>query len=98
MLPISASLATVIVERVFDGLVMLVFVFVALPFVPLPDNASLDRNIVVWASIAFFVALVVFFDDCGTSRTLIVMADGELLDFSAATIARTPARCCRPLL
>lgn len=30
----SASLATVIVERVFDGLVMLMFVFVALPFFP----------------------------------------------------------------
>jgi uncharacterized protein (TIRG00374 family) len=29
---ISASLATIIVERVFDGLVMLIFVFVGLPF------------------------------------------------------------------
>ena len=29
--PISASLATIIVERVFDGVVMLAFVFVNLP-------------------------------------------------------------------
>jgi uncharacterized protein (TIRG00374 family) len=57
---VSASLATVVVERVFDGLVMLVFVFVALPFVPLPDNAAWIRNIVVWASAAFFVALALF--------------------------------------
>ena len=34
--PMGASLATVIVERVFDGLVMLVFVFFALPFHPHP--------------------------------------------------------------
>src|SRR5258708_5667482 len=29
---ITASLATIIVERIFDGLVMLIFVFLALPF------------------------------------------------------------------
>ncbi len=33
---IAASLATIVVERVFDGLVMLLFVFVALPFAVLP--------------------------------------------------------------
>lgn len=57
--PISASLATVIVERVFDGLVMLIFVFIALPFVDLPSDTV--RSTVTIASIAFFVALVVFF-------------------------------------
>jgi uncharacterized protein (TIRG00374 family) len=31
---ISSSLATVLIERVFDGLVMLLFVFIALPFAP----------------------------------------------------------------
>lgn len=56
--PMSASLATVIVERVFDGLVMLLFVFVALPFFPLP--ASYNR-LVTLASVAFLVALIVFF-------------------------------------
>jgi uncharacterized protein (TIRG00374 family) len=58
---VSASLATVIVERVFDGLVMLMFVFVALPLVPLPGNAAWIRNIVITASAGFFVALIIFF-------------------------------------
>ena len=54
---ISASLATIIVERIFDGLVMLLFVFVTLPFVPMPGNL---QNIVVLASMFFFGALLVF--------------------------------------
>jgi uncharacterized protein (TIRG00374 family) len=57
--PMSASLATVIVERVFDGLVMLVFVFAALPLAPLPSQSI--RTIVILASVAFFAAVVVFF-------------------------------------
>lgn len=57
--PMSASLATVIVERVFDGLVMLVFVFVALPFTPIPSETV--RSTVIIASIAFFGALLLFF-------------------------------------
>jgi hypothetical protein len=57
--PMGGSLATVIVERVFDGLVMLIFVFGALPLAPLPsDNV---RSIVIIASIAFFGALLIFF-------------------------------------
>jgi hypothetical protein len=32
----SASLATVVLERLFDGLIMLLFVFVTLPFAPSP--------------------------------------------------------------
>ena len=59
--PMSASLATVIVERVFDGLVMLVFVFVALPFTPIPGDDGSIRTIVITASVLFFVAMVVFF-------------------------------------
>ena len=55
---ISASLATILVERIFDGLVMLLFVFIALPLVPgLPDWL---RNTVIYASIAFLGALIVF--------------------------------------
>ena len=50
-IPVSASLATVIVERVFDGLIMLIFVFVALPFFPLPESY---QSLVTIASIAFF--------------------------------------------
>ncbi|MCA9944196.1 MAG: flippase-like domain-containing protein, partial [Anaerolineales bacterium] len=59
--PMSASLATVIVERVFDGLVMLVFVFVALPFTPIPGDDGSIRTVVITASVLFFVAMVVFF-------------------------------------
>ena len=57
--PMSASLATVIVERVFDGLVMLLFVFVALPFAPAPGDGT--RALVTIASVAFFIALLFFF-------------------------------------
>ena len=57
-IPVSASLATVIVERVFDGLVMLIFVFVALPFFPLPESY---QSLVTIASIAFLGALIIFF-------------------------------------
>ncbi|MDJ0754393.1 MAG: lysylphosphatidylglycerol synthase transmembrane domain-containing protein [Ardenticatenaceae bacterium] len=57
-IPVSASLATVIVERVFDGLIMLLFVFLALPFFPLPENY---RSLVILASVAFLGALIVFF-------------------------------------
>ena len=56
---ISASLATVIVERVFDGLVMLVFIFVALPLTEIPSE-TVERTVTL-ASIAFFAAMVVFF-------------------------------------
>ncbi len=54
----SASLATIVVERVFDGLVMLMFVFIALPFTPIPANL---RSLVIWASSLFFAALLIFF-------------------------------------
>jgi glycosyltransferase 2 family protein len=57
--PMSASLATVVVERVFDGLVMLIFVFAALPLAPLPSDKI--RSVVIFASLAFFGALLVFF-------------------------------------
>ncbi len=56
--PISASLATILVERVFDGLVMLLFVFIALPFAPSLEEY---RQFVTLISLAFFAALAVFF-------------------------------------
>ena len=55
---VSASLATVVVERMFDGLVMLIFVFIGLPFTPMP---AWLRQFVVIASGVFFGALAVFF-------------------------------------
>lgn len=54
---ISSSLATVIVERVTDGLVMIMFVFLALPFAPMPEPY---RNAVI-AMTALFLAATVFF-------------------------------------
>ena len=55
---ISASIATILVERIFDGLVMLLFVFIGLPIVPgLPDWL---KQTVILASVAFFGALAVF--------------------------------------
>jgi len=55
---ISASLATIVVERMFDGLVMLMFVFIGLPFTPMPGWL---QQFVVIASAVFFGALLVFF-------------------------------------
>ncbi len=61
-IPISSSLATVVVERVFDGLVMLTFVFIALPLTPIPgDSDGRIRAMVMLASVAFFAAMIVFF-------------------------------------
>ena len=48
---ISSSLATIVVERIFDGLTMLLFVFIALPTVPaLPDGL---RFIVLLGGVLF---------------------------------------------
>ena len=55
---ISASLATIIVERIFDGVIMLLFVFVSLPLTPMPQEL---RQVVVLFSLLFFGALAVFF-------------------------------------
>jgi len=55
---ISASLATILVERIFDGLVMLLFVALALPFAP---SLAGYRRFIILLSVAFLVALAVFF-------------------------------------
>lgn len=56
---ISASLATILLERIFDGVVMLLFVFVSLPLAPsIPGNW---RSFVIVFSLLFFGALGVFF-------------------------------------
>lgn len=54
---ISSSLATVIIERIADGLVMILFVFFALPFAPMPE---IYRNAVILMTVAFTVATVIF--------------------------------------
>src|SRR4030042_5300697 len=66
--PISASLATIIVERVFDGIVMLAFVFVNLAELTRLTSVSIHiivfkfgiREVAIWGSVAFFGALAVF--------------------------------------
>ncbi len=61
---ISASLATVIVERIFDGVVMLGFVFLNLPeLATLTGSSGFIGNIqtlALWGSVAFLGALAVF--------------------------------------
>ncbi len=57
-IPMSGSLATVLVERIFDGLVMLLFVFVALPFAA--EVLGAYRVWVIGFSLLFGLALVVF--------------------------------------
>ena len=53
-----SSLATVFIERIFDGLVMLLFVFLALPFVP--AMPPLYRNLVTILTLLLVGATVLF--------------------------------------
>ncbi len=57
---ISASLATILAERVFDGIVMLLFVFVGL-FVSTRTIPAEWRRFVLLFTLLFFGALLVFF-------------------------------------
>jgi len=57
----SASLATVVLERLFDGLTMLAFVFVALPFVRFESDAlEKYRPLIVVCTVLFVGALATF--------------------------------------
>ncbi len=56
---IPASLTTILVERVFDGLTMLVFIFTALLFVEFDEPAI--RQGVVILTVLFVAALLIFF-------------------------------------
>jgi uncharacterized protein (TIRG00374 family) len=62
--PISASLATIIVERVFDGVVMLAFVFVNLnELAGLKGDSGFIgsiQSVALWGTVAFVGALAVF--------------------------------------
>lgn len=62
--PVSASLATVIVERIFDGVVMLAFIFLNLGELGKLTNESgfvgSIQQVAVWGSIAFIGALIIF--------------------------------------
>lgn len=62
--PVSASLATIIVERIFDGVVMLGFVFLNLgQLAHLQGTTGFVgniQNLALWAGAAFAAALIVF--------------------------------------
>jgi uncharacterized protein (TIRG00374 family) len=62
--PVSASLATIIVERIFDGVVMLAFVFINLPeLAKLTSDSGVVGNIqqvALYGTAAFVTALVIF--------------------------------------
>ncbi len=64
--PISASLATVIVERIFDGVVMLAFVFINLgELAKLTDSAGVlgnlnIRDVAIGGTVLFVGALLIF--------------------------------------
>jgi uncharacterized protein (TIRG00374 family) len=64
--PISASLATIIIERIFDGVVMLAFVFVNLPELARANHNSgyigpiNVQTTAIYGSGLFFGALIVF--------------------------------------
>ncbi len=55
---IPASLATIVIERIFDGLVMLIFVFVALPFAEF--SVGWLRDIVILSTLLFWGAFLAF--------------------------------------
>lgn len=63
-IPISASLATIIVERAFDGIVMLAFVFLNLPeLISLSDDSGFIgdiRTLTLLGSGVFLAAVIVF--------------------------------------
>lgn len=62
--PVSASLATIIVERIFDGVVMLAFIFVNLTELAKLTSASgfvgNIQEVAIWGSAVFVIALLVF--------------------------------------
>jgi uncharacterized protein (TIRG00374 family) len=76
---VSTSFATIIIERVFDGLVMLLFVFVALPFVGVEQIPQLFRRTIIIFSVAFFVTLAIFLwlaiDEARVSALYAFLAD-----------------------
>jgi hypothetical protein len=61
---ISASLATILIERIFDGVVMLGFVFLNLPKLANLTSSSgfigSIKSLAIWGSAAFFGVLFIF--------------------------------------
>ncbi len=88
----SASLATVVIERLFDGLTMLAFVFVALPFVRFESHA-LDayRPLIVVCTVLFIGALVAFLALAGRPDRLRRLA-GPFVTAGAAVLGLSRRR------
>jgi uncharacterized protein (TIRG00374 family) len=63
-LPVSASLATIVIERIFDGVVMLMFIFFNLgALARLTGGSGLAgsiQTVAVWGTLAFVGALMAF--------------------------------------
>ncbi len=77
---IPASLATIVVERIFDGLVMLLFVFVALPFADFKQDWL--RDVVFFSTLLFwgaFLAFVVMALHPASMRRVYTWAFGRML-------------------
>lgn len=85
---VSASLATIVVERVFDGLVMLMFVFIGLPFTPMPGWL---QTMVIAASLLFFGALA-FFITLAVKTEWAEATYGWLIDHVLPGPVREPVR------
>ncbi len=95
--PISASLATVIVERIFDGVVMLAFIFINLnELAQLTGGAGITsglsiEQIAFWGSIFFFGALLIFL----LAAMFPGVSEGLLTWFVAHLV---PARLRKPVM
>ena len=85
---ISASLATIIVERIFDGVVMLGFVFINLgELARLSGSAGMAlglsiQQIALWGSVVFFGALLVFL----LAAMLPIASEGALARIAAHVV------------
>ena len=66
--PISGSVATILAERIFDGIVILSFVFINLSNIGRilggPENTEGYRRLAFWGSIIFLTVFVLFLMTC----------------------------------
>jgi uncharacterized protein (TIRG00374 family) len=89
----SGSLATIVVERVFDGLVMLLFIVVSLPLAPMPVWL---RRVLILASPLFLGALALFLALAASPRR-VQAAISWLIQRMSALLGRLPAISGRSL-
>jgi uncharacterized protein (TIRG00374 family) len=85
---VSATLATIIVERILDGVVMLLFIFVALLFAPMSEWL---QRVVTIGGLAFFGAFAIFVALARSERRAKRVYDW-LIDHLLPTKVREPIR------